>query len=257
MLIFFNSFATTKMARVAVIVAVTFFLFAFTHAHTPLDLPENDVAATDLTTTFPESDTKTTILLPSEKPESEPATVVEWEADSTADPKSFEYNVNTADAKVDLSESNPETIAAAGLTQPLRVVSFRPVNRQFHHMHVKGAFPFRFPHRCRHHFKHPGPRFNGREVSYGNDMILSGEELSVDPMFRGGRQIPARWVRFHHNGKPRFPLRHQEWNEEEDVMKPHHHHRHHHHMEEGEGREHEEREEGGFMKSFRKFLNHF
>ncbi|KAK9274823.1 hypothetical protein L1049_022075 [Liquidambar formosana] len=212
MLIFFNSFATTKMARVAVIVAVTFFLFAFTHAHTPLDLPENDVAASDLTTTLPESDTKTAILLPSEKPESETATVVEWEADSTADPKSFEYNVNTADAKVDVSESDPATITAAGLTQPLRVVSFRPVNRQFHHMHAKGGFPFRFPHRCRHHFKHSGPRFNGRE----------------------------------------------EWNEEEDVMKPHHHHhRHHHHMEEGEGREHEEREEGGFMKSFRKFLNHF
>uniref|UniRef100_A0A7N0U1V3 Uncharacterized protein n=1 Tax=Kalanchoe fedtschenkoi TaxID=63787 RepID=A0A7N0U1V3_KALFE len=50
----------------------------FTHAKLPLDLP-NDGSATirDPSITLPEPESKRTIMLPSEKPESEPATVVE------------------------------------------------------------------------------------------------------------------------------------------------------------------------------------
>jgi hypothetical protein len=252
------------MAKLILTVAALFVLFAFSHARTPSDLLPNEIKGRDAADKVPVADAQhtNTLLLPSERPESESATVAaEWEPETAAIESNEE---NTVDS------SKPTEVV------PLTVISFRPVGRQF----PRRPFPFSFRqrHRCGGHRqgKRLTPRFHGseleRDTPYGDDMILSsGNEMRSDhPAFRGGvRQIPARWVNFRHGG-PRFPFKHDDDMESE---RPHRHHRHHDHdhyeVNEGEEKprehnhdhehrhEHEHKHRGGLMKSFRKFLNGF
>lgn len=209
----------STMAKLAVTVTFIFFFIAVIYARSPLDLPE--------------SNNNPSILLPTEKPESDPK------------PKTIESGE-------ELPSSETYIVDRVTLTRPASFVSFRPINR---HFNVQRQFGLRLPlRRCRHHKKAMERRFHGREVSYGNDMILSGDGSGSDQAFRGVvRQIPAKWVRFHHHhrhhdhdGLPEFPSEQQMFGKEQ--YKRHFHHYHH---------EEEKREEGGFMKKIRKFLNHF
>lgn len=255
------------MAKLVFFLVALLFLFSFSHALTPSDLPEKETNGRDLANTkFPESETKpaTAILLPSEKRDSEPAKDFEWipEAAATKLPDSDGPTILANEESTEFTHSE---------SVPLTVISFRPVNRHF----PRRPFPlsFRHGHRCRHGRRHVGPwspRFHGGErdrdaVPYGNDMIL-GDDLAFDPVFRGlPRQIPPRWGSFRHGG-PRFPFRHDD---DMELERPHHHHHHRHDREhdreEFEGmekprehrHEHEREHEGGLMRKFRKFLNRF
>lgn len=254
------------MAKLAVTATVIFFLFALCHAFIPLDLPENEGESFH----FPGSVPNTMILLPSEKPESEPATIVELEPETTStdetQPKLEEADVTVTDTELTVPTESDDSVSI-----PLKTISFRPFNHRF------GSRPiplyFRHGHRCRfhrfHHLRHHQHHDHNdnendndksedqirefkqwgskpivvqstidREVPYGNDMILSSanEDSSSD---RGMvRQAPAKWKRFGHGG-PRFHI-------DDDVdtkmkMKMKRHHRH----VEGQAwdrEEHEERE---------------
>ncbi|KAA8528244.1 hypothetical protein F0562_035505 [Nyssa sinensis] len=245
--------------RIAVTVTVLFFLFALSYARSPLDFLEKDVIHGDESNSLPESDRKETILLPTEKPESETTIVFELEPE-VEDPKPLDTNTQPVESVEDIPVADTDKVVdATPLTRPITVVNFRPINR---HIGVKRQFPFRIPHRrCRHHGKPMNPRFHGREVSYGNDMILSGENNDFDQvMFHGGvRQIPAKWVRFHHHhhhdGMPRFQHKHHDMFAKQNFKRPFSHEEEEYEREDKKGRE--DREDGGFMKRIRKFLNHF
>ncbi|KAF3969375.1 hypothetical protein ACB098_01G142400 [Castanea mollissima] len=278
------------MAKLAVTATVIFFLFALCHAFIPLDLPENEGESFHLPGSVP----NTMILLPSEKPESEPATVVELEPETTStdetQPKLEEADVTVTELKVPTESDDSFSI-------PLKTISFRPFNHRF------GGRPiplyFRHGHRCRfhrfHHLRHHQHHDHDndksedqirefkqwgskpivvqsaidREVPYGNDMILSSanEDSSSD---RGMvRQAPAKWKRFGHGG-PRFHIDDDVDTKMKMKMKRHHRHvegqvwdreeheerehKHRHEHEHGHGHEH--KHEGGFMRKIRKFLNH-
>uniref|UniRef100_A0A7N0TDT4 Uncharacterized protein n=1 Tax=Kalanchoe fedtschenkoi TaxID=63787 RepID=A0A7N0TDT4_KALFE len=275
------------MAKLAATLTLFIALFVFTHAKLPLDLP-NDGSATirDPSITLPEPESKRTIMLPSEKPESEPATVVELDLNERETAV-----VDTGPEVEEMMEEEEENIPIAFTDMRLpvwergdggderRMFMFRHPHHRCHH-----------PHRLHHHrFYHqfdsqrPGP-----EVSYGNDMLVAepeaekmvGEdsteaalplhEISTEVRLGhsgGVRRAPSRWVRFHFGEKPRF-----------HDHGPHHHHHdeeeeHHHHddEEDGEHRRHDEggmlrtrpfrhgrREEGGgLVKRIRKFLHQF
>lgn len=261
------------MAKLVLTIAAFFFLFAFSHARTRSDLPAketngHDQSATKLPVT--ESNPAVTLLLPSEKPDSEPATFFQWEHDAADSSKLTDTDGPTILANEESTEfKHSETV-------PLTVISFRPINRHF----PRRPFPlsFRHGHRCRHGHRQFGPwtpRFHGGErerdqdvVSYGDDMILSsGDDTRFVPAFHGGpRQIPARWENFRHGGGPGFPHRHDD---DMEFERPHHHHHHRHRhdhdhdhrREEFEGmenpREHRRQRDGGLFGRFRKFLNHF
>ncbi|KDP25310.1 hypothetical protein JCGZ_20466 [Jatropha curcas] len=208
--------------------AVTFaatallFLLIFADAHSPLDPPANDVVT--------ESDPKAaaTIILPSEKPNTEPE---ETEA------------VNKRGVELEPIKERPESERTETESEvvPLTVLSFRPINRL-------PLIRFRRGHRCRgrrRHINKPwgGPRFDGpQEISYGKDMILSGDEdLGFDRMSLGrARPIPMRWTRFNHGGH-RFSLINDEQRGEGIHDRPHH--PNHHHDEELEEKRHEHEHE--------------
>ncbi len=233
-----------------VTVTVFFLILALSHASIPLDLPENEVVVSDLAADLPESNAKTidtstrTIVLPSEKPETES------EPETAAATKIEEIEPLKAEPEIETQEF-----------QPLTVVNFRPLNRQFPR---RPSLTLRHRRPCRqHHFGKPWEptRFHQRQIPYGNDMLMSssssGEEKEV-------REIPARWVKFHHRDTsgPKFPFDDEGVAEDFKGLRHfhrHHRHHHHHHM---EGEEKEEREEGhehepGFFVKIRKFLNHF
>ncbi|KAF3448691.1 hypothetical protein FNV43_RR09404 [Rhamnella rubrinervis] len=235
------------MAKLVLTIAVICVFFAFSHARTPADLPVADVITDESLNDHLET---ATLRLPSERDESEPVTKVEWVREST---ESKRPETTESFDKPDESEPSDSV--------PLTVISFRPINRHF----PRRPFPltFRRGHPCRHshpQFKPWDPRPQRREVSYGNDMIVS-DELRFKPVSHNEDQpqIPARWSTFRQVG-PRFPFRH-----DDEMERPHHHHHHrfrHHHVEGGENEEREvEHEhnngEGGFMMRVRKFLNHF
>ncbi|KAF5478111.1 hypothetical protein F2P56_004698 [Juglans regia] len=289
------------MAKLAFTFSVTFFLFALCYARIPTGIIENDVAGDEqleTTITSPAADTentRTTILLPSEKHEPEFATMVSVSEET--------------DSNLPEPESN---------SIPLTMISIRPIDRHF----PRRPFPlmFRHGHRCRHHrhprhdqqhegheFKPWGPRFPDREVPYGNDMIVADEKDSgsnpesrgvvrqipgrwvkfshqeprfhhgdveareedinekdsgSDPTSRGVvRQIPGRWVKFSHEG-PRFHHGHDDVEGREHIMKKKRHHRHGEREEWEHENENENEHEhghghGGFMKRVRKFLDLF
>ncbi|KAK7840350.1 hypothetical protein CFP56_016743 [Quercus suber] len=269
------------MAKLAVTATVIFFLFALCHAFIPLDLPENE----DVPGSVP--DAMNMILLPSEKPESEPAIIVELEPETSP---IVETQPKLEEADVTVTELTVPTESDDSVSIPLKTISFRPTDRLFRSRPI--PLYFRHGHRCRfhrfHHLRHHQHHDHeksedqirefkqwgskpivhstiDREVPYGNDMILSSgnEDSSSD---RGMvRQAPAKWRRFGHGG-PRFHIdddvdtkmkmkrhhRHvegQEWDREEHEEREHKHRHEHEH-------EHEHKHEDGFMRKIRKFLNH-
>ncbi|KAF5730070.1 hypothetical protein HS088_TW20G00440 [Tripterygium wilfordii] len=251
---FFLLFSSTTFAIALGIIDNTDAIIDKTDA-TAIDTKQNDAIVRDLSRNFPDPETKSNeaIFLPSS--ESKPVTFVDWKP------------INKFPVYDD---------AAAGeqSTEPETIINFVPINRRFgSRSPVRTMRPFGLGHRCRHHhhqmLKPLGPGFRGREVSYGDDMLISGgiKGMGPDPMFRGGvRQIPARWVRSHREGtrfpnlrKP-MPMRPREdeeiWekaetepieilSEQEKNYEEEHHHDHHHH------------EKGWFMGRVGKFLNHF
>ncbi|KAJ7945033.1 Myb-related protein like [Quillaja saponaria] len=247
------------MAKLAASFSVLLFLFVLSYARNPGDIPLKDFVSSDpLLEPKTNPATAKTILLPSENPDSEAATVIEWEPESS-NSKNFEL-----DAGLESLEASTES-SEASKSVPLTVISFRPINRQI----PRRSLPLwvRRGHRCHriHNSKPWGPRLPRREIPYGNDMIMKdGEDRGFDkfdPMFRDGvRQIPARWEKFRHGG-PRFSFVH-DMERKEDNEKGHHHHHHHHHHDHEEGWEFERVEHhhgggGGFLKRIRKFLTHF
>ncbi|XP_002509948.2 uncharacterized protein LOC8287759 [Ricinus communis] len=236
---------------VTVTSATFFFLFAFAYA---LDLPEiSPVSTTSYDhnlVTLPDSDPKTTttIILPSEKPETEPATFVDLEPEDTEIPKLSETESKQEKTEPALTDS-----------VPLTVITFRPINR---HIARRSVNPFRRGRGChgRHHhhfnqFKIKNAQDQGQR-SYGDDMIISGGEyLGSD------RRVPARWAKFNHGGHGfSFTNEEDKRNEMNDRPRHHHHHHHHHRHEEEEGEVKDHKHEyykGGFMKRIRKFLNNF
>ncbi|KAH7513763.1 uncharacterized protein LOC112493417 [Ziziphus jujuba] len=258
------------MAKLYLTVAVIFLIFAFSNARTPADLPATEVIGDESLNTQTRSDIQTAsnnpILLPSERSDNEPVTLVELEPDT----------IRSNFAEFRTGESSPKDSEPTSESVPLTVISFRPINRHF----PRRPFPlsFRHGHRCRHghsQFKPWGPRPLRREVSYGNDMIIDGEEAkSFKPVFRDEEepQIRTRMIRFRQG--PRFPFRHDEEDQmerpndhEHEHDRDHHHHLHvfhRHHMDVGRGQPKEREAEKeqhnpveSFMKSFRKFLNRF
>ena len=271
-----RSFADSEMARIAVTVSVIFFLFVFAQAYKPTE----DFLRSDswvLTESDPEGAAASrTILLPSEKPKGKIVSNFEWKADVNSErlpdsevtigklPENEGKEAITPELESEIdgaklpepevfepaeeSESNVESV-------PLTVVTFRPINRHFQRMHDRRPFPFRMPHRCRHHFKPIGPRFLHREIPFGNDMIMARDDdapTNIGPVFRGGRlrHHPARWVKLHHRG-PKIPLGHEGLSR--DDFKTTYPHVEGEDMERGPG----EQEQGGLFKGFRKFLNGF
>jgi len=211
------------MAKPAVTVTLIFFFIAVSYARTPLDLPESDI--------------NPSIHLPTEKPDSNPITAAK---SAITDPKPTESN--------SIESSETYVVDRVTLTRPGSFVSFRPINR---HFNVQRQFGLRLPlRRCRHHKKATNLRYRGREVPYGNDMILAGDGSESDLAFRGAeREIPARWIKFHHHhrhhdhdGLPEFPFEHHRFGKEKYK---------------GQFEKVVGREENGFMKKIRKFLKHF
>jgi len=139
------------MAKLAVIATVIFFLFALCHAFTPLDLPENE----DVSFHLPGSVPNTMILLPSEKPESEPATdtVEESEPETTS---TDETQPKLEEADVTVTELTVPTESDDSVSIPLKTISFRPIDRHFRSRPI--PLYFRHGHRCRfhrfHHLRH-------------------------------------------------------------------------------------------------------
>lgn len=254
------------MDRLAVTVAVICFLFSIAHARIPADRPGYDVIQADPSTTLPGSDDKAFIMLPSDKLESKSAAEVNL-PDALTDFK-HETDSNFVESVQATHENEGDAVE---LSRPLTYVSFRPINRHFHHMQFRGPFPFRFPRRCHHnHFNGEGPRHMRRVVPYGDDMLVAGDEMKFDPAVRGMMRQNAK--RFQIHEMPEFPFKHDDvFHGDFEKMGPHHHHHQHHHEEEERGfmkgfrkphhhrreEEEEENEEGGFMEKFRKFLNHF
>ncbi|KAG6684833.1 hypothetical protein I3843_12G083700 [Carya illinoinensis] len=239
------------MAKLVFAVTVSFFLFSLCHARISSDPIQNDAIVEEPKTvffTFPQHDTKTTtrttVLLPSEKHGSELPTMVEFK------PKKTDPKLPGSDAK----ESETDSVH-------LTMVSFRPINRHF----PRHSFPvtfhrghhFRRHHHHHHHHIHElKPRFHGRDVPYGDDMILSDEKYSSSnrPLPRGGvRQIPVRWAKFGHEG-PRFHHGHDDVEGREHMKKKK---KRHHRSVEREEMEGQHDHEGGFMNKFRQFLMQF
>lgn len=224
------------MARPAFTFAVLFFLFAFSGAHLQVYSTENDVTDHDSSKSMPVTDSNPAILLPSEKPES---------ADESA--------------SAEIEAANVDNLVHVTLTEPGTFVSFRPINR---HFRVNRQFPLRYTRRrpCRHFVKPVNPR--SREISYGNDMILSNNnndrDLDPEVLFRD-QVIPSMALRFprenhhhHHRGDHRNEFMPKYVFAREKLKRPFRREE-----EEREKKEQEERENGGFVKRFRKFLNHF
>lgn len=222
---------STKMAKLIVTVALLLCVLALAQARASLDLKENDVIKEHVSTAEQESVSKTTatwpasILLPSQKPDSE----------------------------TERSESGkPETETTDFL--PLTVINFHPINRHFPH-HPSLTFRNRRP--CRGH-RLGKPWFHHRQITYGNDMLISKGDGKGEV-----REIPARWPKFP-NGDAhvhRFHVwRDDDVTRRDEIRRPSDRHRHHFHrrheaqwQKDGEEYEHET----GFMTKIRKFLGYF
>ncbi len=222
------------MARLAVTFAVLFFLFTFSGAHLQVYSTENDITDQDSSKSMPDTDSNPAIILPSEKPES---------VDESA--------------SAEIEAVNVDDLVHVTLPEPRTFVSFRPINR---HFRVDRQFPLRYTRRrpCRHFVKPIHSR--SREISYGNDMILSNKnndrDLDPEVLFRD-QVIPSMALRFQRENHHERGGHHNEFMPKyvfarEKLKRPFRREE-----EEREKKEQEERENGGFVKRFRKFLNHF
>lgn len=181
------------------------------------------------------------------------------------------------------SSTRPENeMRTVESNEEVTTVTFRPADHMLDGqpmMPVSFRFPFRHGrprrHRGRRPFKPSDLPTLGREVPYGNDMILASEKLGFHSE---GSVDRAPWARFrrrchhHHHSRPEFDEKGQmfrmKWksdNDDDDDLghnkkrfnhghrrfkrddeeEGHHHHHHH---------EDDEEDEGGFLMKIRKFL---
>jgi hypothetical protein len=206
---------------------------------------------------LPESDAKSTLVLPSDKlePEEQPSPVVELDSETAeTKPIDTENEDKAVGTTEDLPESDRETVTVP-FDRPMTIVRFRPINR---HFPAKRSYPFHIPLRgCRPGIKHMMKR---REVGYGGDMIMAGgggerqgKEFDPEMLHGGVRQIPERWVRFHHHhhhhdGMQRFPF----GKHHRDVFGKKSFRRPFHREEDEDEEEREEKEKKSFRRSFRR-----
>ncbi|KAI4315520.1 hypothetical protein L6164_028318 [Bauhinia variegata] len=178
------------------------FLSGFSFARIPVDQPEFD----DTTTTnnnnhdqydpfsashpHPNPTAANTLFLPSENPDTEPATLIHLEPDtitgSKPEPQAVQSQPETStESQSEVSPSDPDSV-------PFTIISFRPINRHIPRRPL--PLPYRHGHRCRHNhgFRPWDPMFPRRHIPYGYDMILNNDdEKSSDRVPGGGvRQIP-------------------------------------------------------------------
>ncbi|KAJ8768586.1 hypothetical protein K2173_022705 [Erythroxylum novogranatense] len=198
------------------------FLFSFTvAAHARIHL--NRHATQDLIDVSGAS-----ILIPNERTDPDPAVVG---VQPKLPKESMEQGVKGLDSEAQ--------------SVPLTIVGFRPINRRFPR---RPSIQLPRGHRCR-HFR----RFNGREIPYGNDMILSTTARHDDGVDQV-HQIQPRWARFQHD-TPKFAyisrMNRMRW--------PREHRRHHvdGEEEELELKKMHKHKDGFFLRKLRKFFNHF
>lgn len=206
------------MAKLTFTPIIFLFLLSFSHARTSQEI---DVINNDLSNTLPQSNTRTTIILPTYKPDSEPVTVADNPEEILPD----------SDIIGTVNEPHPTHLSNS--------MTFQPINR---HNRGKRQFALGVPlRRCRHG---------------GGDIIISGEGGIVYPRLIQGdnkRQIPVTQVRLHHqhqrdeDGIQRFRLFKQQ------IFAKDKFERLFRHEEEIENRK--ERSQGGFVTRIRKFLN--
>lgn len=162
----------------------------------------------------------------------------------------------------DIPVLSENTIAIETLhLNPSNYFRIRPINR---HFHVKPSL-FRI-HRCRHHHMNHAYQ-NHHQVPYGNDMILTKDDMILAGQTK--EQFDPSTLHISTHSDP--------------AKRPMIHHHHHHHDEDKnmmmrhpfrqyiarqklkkkveeeiqKRKEMDARKQGGFMKSFRKFLNQF
>ncbi|XP_028774841.1 histidine-rich glycoprotein-like [Neltuma alba] len=260
---------------------VFFCLLYFSTLSTAVDLPAVDQTKHD---PFPEShknsDEVNAISLPSERSESESATVIR------SQPEISNSKISEAESEVETFKLTESSEASDSV--PITTITFRPLNR---HMPWRPMpFPFHHGHRCRHNhkFKPWNPRIPHHQIPYGNDMILSNGEEKDSDVLPDDRvpKIPTRWTRFG-RFESRFTDEPVMETSEEVMMRPRHHHHdhehehdhdhhhdhdhehdhdHHHDHDHEHDHEHDhhhnqfyerDHEHGALMKSIRKFLQHF
>ncbi|CAK9324823.1 unnamed protein product [Citrullus colocynthis] len=218
---------------------LTFLLFFVVSSSHARDLTDRSEYAS-IPDSVADSDSKASIFLPSEK-------LSEYES-----PKSI------AETNQVRTESNPTEIntvdATESVSDPLVMITFRPINRQFGR---SVPLMFRRGRRGCHHRHSLKPwRLIDRvgEIPYGNDMIVPDERSHPNSGANWGSNremvIPSKWSEFRHVGQPWESYR-IDWKEE--GKHHHHHHLHHHHEEDREEAE-EHKEKSGFLRKFRKFL---
>uniref|UniRef100_A0A1J3EBR0 Uncharacterized protein n=1 Tax=Noccaea caerulescens TaxID=107243 RepID=A0A1J3EBR0_NOCCA len=104
-------------------------------------------------------------------------------------------NLNTLSAEPDSDTTNPtlpgpELTSPDEVTIPVNFVNFHPINRHFPRRPLMTS-PFQHHHRpCHHHRRH---ELFGRgiQISFGNDMIFSGEEKATGTERSSEVDIPA------------------------------------------------------------------
>uniref|UniRef100_A0A7N0VAF6 Uncharacterized protein n=1 Tax=Kalanchoe fedtschenkoi TaxID=63787 RepID=A0A7N0VAF6_KALFE len=238
------------MAKLALTLSIFIAFFVFTHAkrHAHLYLPDDVISSSihDPPITLPEPESKRTIMLPSEKPESEPASVV---------------GLDLSDSDRIVLDAEPTVIRTVEEEKkkhrfPIEFRDLRPVwGRDTRDDRRMILFRNRH-HRCHHAHRRHHPSFYHKFDSDRNDMLVAEEEpekmvgadkrelplsldegLREDGMGQGGvRRAPSRWLRFHFGGRPHHG--------------PHHHHGHRRDETEEAGGE-------GLVKRIRKFLHEF
>jgi len=230
------------MAKLSFILAL--FLITFSFATISSAIPDDDVIDFDIST-------KKTLLLPSDNPQ----------------PDEITTTVGSSEILPENDETKTNEVSAMVLDHPMKIVRFHPINRHFPRSHLGS---FRVPlHRCRHGGMR-GKSMRPRQVSFGDDMMIpSAENGDFDPMVHVVREVAGRWIRIHRHhprhlhhrrdGMLRFPMgkhhdffadkRFPEEREKFPMGK------HHDFFADKRFGEREERQDGGFMRTIRKFLN--
>ncbi|GMH09338.1 hypothetical protein Nepgr_011179 [Nepenthes gracilis] len=200
------------IARLLIIFAALFLLLSFSSARRPLDFPASDVgddAINGLSVVgkggLPEFRNKATLLLPSEKPESDPSESVAGKDVPlpTSDTIPGEIEEKNPVNSEEMESTGPEIVSARPeekeedpdaeermqkfrSIQPLMkdnihpIIPFRPINRHWPHDQMPSTFPMsRFPHRFHHH-----------QISIHPSDQERREEMPI-------RDFPTRWVEFH------------------------------------------------------------
>lgn len=220
------------------------FLFTFASARYPFDSIGIDIDHTnhDSFSTSDEknvpTDVNTNIVLPSKKHEPKPATLIQWETQTT-DSKSPKPKAETVESS-EASNTNPFIVFSFHSMDPR--ISARPL-----------PLSFRLCHHCHHnHYYKPWkPRLRCREDAV---TVNNVEDKDYDHMPRGGvRQIPSGWMRFRHV-EPVFLSREHSMAMERSELLGRLYNRRHHHRQNDEPKN---MGTSGLMKRIRKFLKNF